>query len=626
MLVKCGRAPSDETGWRSGRPAGSAGDFRRCCSCCAGASSRSRCRSCRRLRARTAGAAARRRRRHPRGRCRHLAAALGPLAAVIDAGAHPTDARRSSASTTSSPAPTAFATHRSSSSRSVGSDWSTREVRRRRRCRSRPRRTCSRWPSGDQWKAIAAWSVVYVLPSVRAPRRGDRVGLGSPRSNATLVARSGSELPQAVPREPAADVGVRLGRLALPRGERGGDRRTTDTRRDEFLAMRVTDIRPPDDVRAFLDEIAIAPALHHSPVAWRHVLKDGRTIEVDITAHRLEFKGRAAMLTAVQDVTERNGLERELRHRAFHDALTDLANRSLFANRMEHALGARRTRRQPDRRWSSSTSTASRRSTTASVTPSATSCCSRSASACADAVRPGDTVGPARRRRVRDPARGRADDRARRRPGRAHRSTRWPSRSSSAGKSLVVTASVGRHAQPAGRRARRAGPQRRHGDVPGEARRQGRACARFEPALHHAALDRLELEAELRRALQRDELVVHYQPTVAARRPARSAASRRSCAGSTRTRGLLGAARVHPARRGDRPHHRDRALGARARRAARRAVAADARDRDAHDLGQPVGPPARATRTSSTTSRRDARASPGSQPERAHARDHRDAC
>ena len=47
------------------------------------------------------------------------------------------------------------------------------------------------------------------------------------------------------------------------------------------------------------------------------------------------------------------------------------------------------------------------------------------------------------------------------------------------------------------------------------AKRDGKACVRrFEPSLHHAALDRLELEADLRRALQRDELTVHYQPTV----------------------------------------------------------------------------------------------------------------
>ena len=82
-----------------------------------------------------------------------------------------------------------------------------------------------------------------------------------------------------------------------------------------------------------------------------------------------------------------------------------------------------------------------------------------------------------------------------------------------AGKSLVVTASAGVTLN-------------RPGDGPDElirnadmamylAKQDGKACVRrYEPSLHHAALDRLELEADLRRALDRDELVVHYQPTV----------------------------------------------------------------------------------------------------------------
>lgn len=36
----------------------------------------------------------------------------------------------------------------------------------------------------------------------------------------------------------------------------------------------------------------------------------------------------------------------------------------------------------------------------------------------------------------------------------------------------------------------------------------------FDRAMHTAALDRLQLEAELRQALQRDELVLHYQPVI----------------------------------------------------------------------------------------------------------------
>ncbi|MCU7725903.1 EAL domain-containing protein [Actinoplanes sp. KI2] len=51
----------------------------------------------------------------------------------------------------------------------------------------------------------------------------------------------------------------------------------------------------------------------------------------------------AGLVITLRDVTEQRRLERELTHQAFHDAMTGLANRVLFHDRLEHALarGAR---------------------------------------------------------------------------------------------------------------------------------------------------------------------------------------------------------------------------------------------------------------------------------------------
>jgi diguanylate cyclase (GGDEF)-like protein len=43
---------------------------------------------------------------------------------------------------------------------------------------------------------------------------------------------------------------------------------------------------------------------------------------------------------------------------------------------------------------------------------------------------------------------------------------------------------------------------------------EGGAYAVFEPSMHAAVVERLEIEADLRRAIERDELVLHYQPII----------------------------------------------------------------------------------------------------------------
>ncbi|QIB64456.1 PAS domain S-box protein [Kineobactrum salinum] len=83
--------------------------------------------------------------------------------------------------------------------------------------------------------------------------------------------------------------------------------------RDEFLAMTVRDIRPQEDVPRLLENIKlVSPGLDQAGT-WRHRLKSGELIFVDISSHLLEYQGRQAELVSARDLTRQRELERERR-------------------------------------------------------------------------------------------------------------------------------------------------------------------------------------------------------------------------------------------------------------------------------------------------------------------------
>jgi PAS domain S-box-containing protein len=83
--------------------------------------------------------------------------------------------------------------------------------------------------------------------------------------------------------------------------------------REEFLKMRITEIRALEDVPALLAGINTPkPALQRSG-GWRHILKDGRPINAEIFSHRLTWQGRDAGLLVAHDISERQAAQEQIR-------------------------------------------------------------------------------------------------------------------------------------------------------------------------------------------------------------------------------------------------------------------------------------------------------------------------
>jgi two-component system cell cycle sensor histidine kinase/response regulator CckA len=95
--------------------------------------------------------------------------------------------------------------------------------------------------------------------------------------------------------------------------------------RDEFLGMRITDIRPADEVPRLLANLESAGHSWDQAGTWRHRLRSGQIIDVDITAHALTFEGRSAELVVAQDISERTRLETQLRQAHKMEAVGRLA-------------------------------------------------------------------------------------------------------------------------------------------------------------------------------------------------------------------------------------------------------------------------------------------------------------
>ena len=119
---------------------------------------------------------------------------------------------------------------------------------------------------------------------------------------------------------------------------------------DDLVGRRLGEIwreADRDRIAAFLAEVTATQGIPIGPVEVSVGTSSRRFILECVGSNLLDDPAVKGLALNLRDVTERKALEDQLRQLAFHDPLTLLANRSLFRNRVEHALAL--SRRTQDR-------------------------------------------------------------------------------------------------------------------------------------------------------------------------------------------------------------------------------------------------------------------------------------
>jgi diguanylate cyclase (GGDEF)-like protein/PAS domain S-box-containing protein len=109
---------------------------------------------------------------------------------------------------------------------------------------------------------------------------------------------------------------------------------------DEIAGTKLSTLLDPDDVSAALALVGGTTLRPGSAASaeWRLRRRDGDVFCAEVTVmNLLDDPNVRGIVVTLRDVQERKALEEQLIHQAFHDPLTGLANRALLANRVAHA-------------------------------------------------------------------------------------------------------------------------------------------------------------------------------------------------------------------------------------------------------------------------------------------------
>lgn len=189
--------------------------------------------------------------------------------------------------------------------------------------------------------------IIFVLTLLMMIRQGvifrDDALLRERRAASLVEARYASLISNASDVFLIADPDGRL-RFVSPAAERTFSRHPDELVGSNLLNLWVE----PDRQRlaAFLHEVMATAGRPVGPLELAVGSGSRRSTVECLGANLLDDPAVGGLALNFRDVSERKALEEQLRHLAFHDPLTLLANRSLFRNHVEHALALGQRTRQ----------------------------------------------------------------------------------------------------------------------------------------------------------------------------------------------------------------------------------------------------------------------------------------
>ena len=288
---------------------------------------------------------------------------------------------------------------------------------------------------------------------------------------------------------------------------------------EEWMAdphLWIQHVHPNDRDACLSEEEAVLHTVDDKRVTteYRMITRDGRTIWVidDATIVRDAHGVPLYWSGVLYDITDRKLLEQQLEQQAFSDSLTGLANRALFLDRVEHALTRGRRDEEPTtvmfldvddfKNVNDSLGHEAGDQLLITVGARLRSC-----------LRPADTIARLGGDEFAVLLESTSAEVAMPLAVRVLEAVGEPY--CAEGRALVVRASIG--IETGAGSTHSASELLRNADVAMYVAKGGGKArvAVFDPGMHTAALKRLEMKADLQRAITERELVLYYQPIVA---------------------------------------------------------------------------------------------------------------